>query len=100
MGPVLGIGIATSTSNPSPSPSPSPNPSQTLFAVAAFALGAYYSWHDDANTSRVRRWMPLTCTALQGANWFVTSMCWFKPWLPPIAQIAPLWDNDWRALPP
>ena len=40
---------------------------KTLFAVAAFALGAYYSWHDDANTSRIRRWMPLTCTALQVA---------------------------------
>jgi hypothetical protein len=63
IGAVLGIRIGTSTSKPSPGP----NPPQALFAVAAIALGGYYSWHDDANTSRIRRWMPLTCTALQVA---------------------------------
>ena len=57
---------------------------KTLFALCAAALGIVANYH-----GRVRRWIPLTATALQGANWFVTSMCWFKPWLPPIAQVGP-----------
>ena len=66
-----------------------------FFVVCSATLGILANYN-----LQVRRWMPLTITSLQGANWFVTSMCWFKPWLPPIAQIAPLWDNDWRELPP
>ena len=66
-----------------------------FFALCSATLGLIA-----IHRERVRDWITFGVSSLQGAFWFVTSMCWFKPWLPPVAQIAPLWDNDWRTLPP
>ena len=68
---------------------------RAFFALCSATLGVIA-----IHRERVRDWITFGVSSLQGATWFVTSMCWFKPWLPPVAQIAPLWDNDWRTLPP